>query len=223
MSWLKSVNLTKSEGGTIRSIAGYAGESLVVGRALLCGFNLFFKAWRDSKYDAVLDSKGVLYRIEIKQTLGDTTLSVSSGGRSGEQISRESESREKPLSTDDCDYVIGTTSANSYCWIVPTELIEILEIKSLSLNQIELFKEKWAVFLCEDSTLRHHLRDGFRKLEEVEIRKIATYLNVPSEFSEPFRLDPTNNRTKKFDLSIKDRLVVEIWMAIFRGIPDATL
>ena len=40
----------------------------MIGRALACGYNLFFKAWRDSSYDAVLDHNGILFRIEIKGT-----------------------------------------------------------------------------------------------------------------------------------------------------------
>ena len=58
---------------------------------MLCGFIIFVKAWRDSKYDAVLDAHGALYRIEIKGTAGDSDISTSSGGRSGQQISREAE------------------------------------------------------------------------------------------------------------------------------------
>lgn len=65
------------------------GESLVIGRALACGYNLFFKAWRDSKYDAVLDAVGQLFRVEIKQSGDGTQLSCTSGGRSGAQISLE--------------------------------------------------------------------------------------------------------------------------------------
>ena len=44
------------------------------------------------KYDAVLDSSGNLFRIEIK---GSSTekLSLTSGGRSGQQINRNATSR----------------------------------------------------------------------------------------------------------------------------------
>ena len=38
------------------------------------------------------------------------------------------ESREKVLSTDDCDFVIGVQSLRGNCWIIP---VEILEIESL--------------------------------------------------------------------------------------------
>jgi hypothetical protein len=106
MSWTHTVNIGEMPQGSFRSIAGYASESLVVGRAMLCGYIIFVKAWRDSKYDAVLDANGSLFRIEIKGTAGISTISTSSGGRAGEQISREAESRERPLSKVDCDWIV---------------------------------------------------------------------------------------------------------------------
>jgi hypothetical protein len=75
MSWESTKNIVQMPTGNFRSILWYAGESLAIGRALVCGYNLFFKAWRDAKYDAVLDANGTLYRLEIKQTSGTTGLS----------------------------------------------------------------------------------------------------------------------------------------------------
>ena len=72
---------TNNDGG--RSITGHATESLVVGRALLCGYNIFIAAFPSGKYDAVLDSSGNLFRIEIKGS-STNTLSLTSGGRSGQ-------------------------------------------------------------------------------------------------------------------------------------------
>jgi len=53
MEWQKTKNIGGLEVGNYRSIVGYAGESLVVRRALVCGFSVSLKAWRDSKCDAV--------------------------------------------------------------------------------------------------------------------------------------------------------------------------
>lgn len=214
VDWKSSQNIAQLPDGSFRSVAGYAGESLVVGRALLCGFNLFFKAWRDSKYDAVLDAENILYRIEIKQTLGVANISVSSGGRSGQQISREAASREKPISTDDCDYLIATQSNTGLCWIVPAELIEVLNIKQLNIKAIDVFKEKWSIFTVTDATITPHLKSGFRKLSN--LNAIATHLNINTTFTTPFSLDSNNKRLKKFKLNQNDRLVAEIWIAIFR-------
>ena len=205
--------------GSFRSIAGYASESLVVGRAMLCGFIIFVKAWRDSKYDAVLDAHGSLYRIEIKGTAKDLDISTSSGGRSGEQISRDAESREKPLSTDDCDWLIATTSMNSHCWIVPIEFIEILGLMKLTIKNIDLFKEKWAIFNSLDPNIKPYLKTGYKHLDITELEKIASNLHInTSTMSLIFTFDASNNRLKKFTLSYKDRLVIAIWEKIFNNI-----
>jgi len=219
MSWNSSVNIAEMPDGSFRSIAGYASESLVVGRAMLCGFIIFVKAWRDSKYDAVLDAHGSLYRIEIKGTAKDLDISTSSGGRSGEQISRDAESREKPLSTDDCDWLIATTSMNSHCWIVPIEFIEILGLMKLTIKNIDLFKEKWAIFNSLDPNIKPYLKTGYKHLDITELEKIASNLHInTSTMSLVFTFDASNNRLKKFTLSYKDRLVIAIWEKIFNNI-----
>ena len=144
--WARSLNLANLPKGTERSILGYAGESLVIGRALICGYNLFFKAWRDSKYDAVLEHLGILYRIEIKQSRDGKNFSVTSGARSGKQISRSVKSREQIISSKDCDFLIAVHSLSGTCWVVPIEIIEILNKKNLSSLALSSFKEAWAIF-----------------------------------------------------------------------------
>ena len=207
-------------GGSFRSIAGYASESLVVGRAMLCGYIIFVKAWRDSKYDAVLDANGSLFRIEIKGTAGTTTISTSSGGRAGEQISREAESRERPLSKVDCDWLIATTSMDSHCWVIPIEFIEILGALSINLPHLELFKEKWSVFVTQDPNVKPYLKSGYRDLDDAKIQEIANSMGIdPAIASERYSFDSSNNRLKKYELMPKDRLVIAIWEKIFRDLP----
>ena len=220
MSWAQTVNIAKMTDGSFRSIAGYASESLVVGRAMLCGYIIFVKAWRDSKYDAVLDANGSLFRIEIKGTSGDKTISTSSGARSGEQISRDAESRERPLSKIDCDWLIATTSMDSHCWIIPIEFIEILGLLSISLADLEKFKEKWDIFVSQDPNVQPYLKTGFRELSEYRILQIASSLGIDSEISkEIYSFDPENKRKKKYSLPAKDRLVIAIWEKIFTNLP----
>jgi hypothetical protein len=219
MSWTHTVNIGKMPKGSYRSIAGYASESLVVGRAMLCGYIIFVKAWRDSKYDAVLDANGVLFRIEIKGTAGEKSISTSSGGRAGEQISREAESRERPLSKIDCDWLIATTSMDSHCWVIPIEFIEILEIMSINITHLEIFKEKWSVFVTQDPNVKPYLKSGYRDLELSKIIEISESMGIDQAITnEKYSLDPTNNRLRKFDLSQKDRLVIAIWEKIFTNL-----
>jgi hypothetical protein len=207
-------------GGSFRSIAGYASESLVVGRAMLCGYIIFVKAWRDSKYDAVLDANGSLFRIEIKGTAGDKNISTSSGGRAGEQISRDAESRERPLSKIDCDWLIATTSMDSQCWVIPIEFIEILGVMNISLVDLDQFKEKWNIFVTQDPSIQPYLKNGYRDLDESKIVEIAESLGIDPAISlTTYSFDPTNNRKKKYSVPPKDRLVIAIWDKVFKDLP----
>jgi hypothetical protein len=219
MSWSHTVNIGEMPQGSFRSIAGYASESLVVGRAMLCGYIIFVKAWRDSKYDAVLDANGSLFRIEIKGTAGTSTISTSSGGRAGEQISREAESREKPLSKVDCDWLIATTSMDSQCWVIPIEFIEILGALNINLPHLEIFKEKWSIFVTQDPNVKPYLKSGYRDLDEIKINSIATSMGIDLAVAfDKYSFDPSNNRLKKYELIPKDRLVIAIWEKIFRDL-----
>lgn len=220
MGWEKTVNIAEIPDGSYRSIAGYAAESLVVGRAMICGYIIFVKAWRDSKYDAVLDAHGTLYRIEIKGTTKDTDITTSSGGRSGQQISREVESREKPLSTIDCDWLIATTSMDGVCWIVPIEFIEILGLMKLTIRDIDLFKEKWGIFNSTDPNIQPYLKDGFQKLSVKNKEQIAKNLGINIlSLDMTFSFNKQNKRLKKYKLTYDNALVIAIWTNIFLNIP----
>ena len=215
--WEKTKNLANLDGGIYRSILGYAGESIAIGRALVCGYNLFFKAWRDAKYDAVLDSNNNLFRVEIKQTSGDSSLTLTSGGRGGKQIKDEvkkgDESREKVLSTDDCDFVIGVQSLRGNCWIIPVELLEILGKKSITISQLSIFDEKWKVFDFSSKNITvEMIKKGFRDLTSNQLEDLCIKLNIsiPSNDSE-IKL---TNLAKPVKVNKEKRMIYEIWMYI---------
>ena len=79
-----------------RSLSGYAGQELVLGRLMLCGFNVLRSLWRDSKYDGMFEVNNHPIKIEIKSTKNDN-FTVTSGARAGRQIRRSVESRERIL------------------------------------------------------------------------------------------------------------------------------
>lgn len=212
MSWESTKNIVQMPTGNFRSIIGYAGESLAIGRALLCGYNLFFKAWRDAKYDAVLDANGTLYRLEIKQTCGTTSLSTSSGGRSGEQIDRNVASREATLSIEDCDYILGIQSLNGTCWIIPTEIVEILKIKDLKFYFLSHFEEKWGIFMFSHQNICNTLiKKGFSTLSDIELDSICSSLGlvVPPEL-----IIQIGQRTK-VTLTPRNWKIINIWLFIY--------
>ena len=213
-AWERSINLAKHPDGTIRSILGYAGESIVIGRALVSGYNLFFKAWRDSPYDAVLEYDGILYRIEIKQSGAGQELSLTGGGRSGAQISRSVESREHVVSTEDCDLLIGVHSLSGKCWVIPAEVLEILNRTRADVDAFRDFEESWAIFTNAPSELGpERLRTRLRKKTVAELETLAHNLGIalPAPDWHSYA-----TRTKVEFTSDIDKLAFAIWTEVGR-------
>ena len=215
--WTTTQNLAGLPVGQVRSILGYAGESLVIGRALACGYNLFFKAWRDSKYDAVLDAVGQLFRVEIKQSGDGSQISCTSGGRSGAQISRQAASREEVLSPEESDFLIGVHTFSGKCWVVPTEVIYYRNRKTNPTWSLDDYEEKWGIFSKPpfDFTLEE-IREGFRNFSESELENIANRIGL----SKPTELTyKHSSRSRAVNLpAIKDWYVLEIWSTIFKAL-----
>lgn len=212
--WTSSKNLAGLRVGLVRSILGYAGESLVIGRALACGYNLFFKAWRDSKYDAVLDASGELFRIEIKQSGKGDSISCTSGGRSGAQISRQAGSREAVLSPDESDFLIGVHTFSGKCWIVPTEVIYIRNQKRVRTSTLEPFVEKWGIFAHPPHGITlEQIRRGFRHLDIKDLERIATRMGLSKPRNLNYKYSPRSRSVRL--KSVKDWYVLEIWRTLF--------
>jgi len=194
--------------GSFRSIMGYANESLAIGRALQCGFNLFFKAWRDSAYDAVLDYNGILFRVEIKGTQTNT-LGVTSGGRAGRQINREAGSREHVLQKEDADFLFGIKGQKGDSYIIPIEVIQIINQKTIALSKLEGYKEKWGIFVGTNDFPPKVIREGFLDKTVDELNDICTTHNVTII---------TKLTRSSTPLSIKNSLVISIWNHIYDNV-----
>lgn len=214
--WEDKRNSAKLPEGKYRSIAGYADESLVIGRALACGYNLFFKAWRDSSYDAVLDYNGKLFRIEIKGTRIEK-VSTTSGGRSGQQISREAESREHIVSKNDCEFLICINGNNGDCYIIPTEVLEIFNQKSLAFTKVENFKEKWSIFSGTSTFDVKQIRDGFSHLSIEELENITSRNNISIPEGNDYPWQGFRGSKIK-NISNENKLILSIWKSIFESI-----
>jgi len=215
--WTQTQNLAGLPEGQVRSILGYAGESLVIGRALACGYNLFFKAWRDSKYDAVLDSGGQLFRVEIKQSGDGTQLSCTSGGRSGAQISRDVASREEVLSPDESDFLIGVHTFSGKCWVVPTEVIYFRNRKSNPTWSLKDFEEKWQIFSKPPfGFTMEEIRIGFRYRSLDELEAIASRIGINQPPSLQYKFSERSQAVQL--LSNREWYILEIWRKIFTSL-----
>ena len=215
--WTATRNLAGLPEGLVRSILGYAGESLVIGRALACGYNLFFKAWRDSKYDAVLDASGQLFRIEIKQSGDGTAISCTSGGRSGAQISRDADSREEVLSPEDSDFLIGVHTFSGTCWVIPTEVVHFRNRNSLRTVSLEAYVEKWKIFSQPPFDLSlEEIKNGFRKKDLSELEELGSRIGLrkPSNLTYQFS---SSSRAVTLP-NLHSWYVLEIWRSIFEAL-----
>ncbi len=206
-------NITDQSEGTYRSLNGAADENVFIGKATKAGFFLFFKAWRDMPYDAVLDHEGILFRVEVKgasaNKAGKTQFNVTRGGRSGAQIDRNAPSRTRLISRSDCDFVVGVNSDNGDCYIIPTDFIEIVDRQNLTTTSVEMFKEKWKLFTFGTQSNRltgEDTRDGLRTKELSELQQIGTDLGIilpPAEYQIP--------GTRKKVFNEKDKWILLIW------------
>ena len=176
---MQKINITNlDKEGTFRSLNGAASENIFIGKASAAGFFCFFKAWRDMPYDAIVDYKGILYRVEVKGS-ANSVFDISRGGRSGRQISRDAESRKRPIERSDCDFVVCVDANNNDCYIVPVDFIEIVGGETFSKTCISQFKEKWELFLHSETRLTgEQTRDGLQSLDLPVLQEIAERLGA---------------------------------------------
>lgn len=170
--WIK--NTTGVSDGSFRSLNGAADESIFQGKASKAGYYCFFKVWRDMPYDAVVDHEGILFRIEVKGSSGNS-FSVTRGGRSGEQINRAVASRTRIIERGDCDFVVGVDSNNGDCYIIPTDIIEVIGVENISRRTVSDYLEKWDLFKFGGGRMSdEQTRDGICGLSLAEVSSIAS-------------------------------------------------
>lgn len=134
-------NLVGVEDGIYRSMEGNADEMIVVGKLIKMGFNCSRVDVTSSKYDAVIDKKGKLLRIQIKGT-NTNNLDLTSGARSGQQINRQAQSRVRKLTKNDCDILLGVLKESAICYVIPAIDLEKFG-NNVNLKNLAQYKEKW--------------------------------------------------------------------------------
>lgn len=212
MAWEKDITgVDAAKPGTFRSLNGAADENIFTGRASKAGFYCFFKVWRDMPYDAVLDYDGVLYRVEIKGSSSDS-FNVTRGSRSGAQIIR-GKSRTRTLAREDCDFVVGVDSNTGDCYIIPEDVIEIIDKHDLKHTTLTNYYEKWKLFMHTTNFLtKEQTRDGLRGMSLADLTALAGSLGIAVPASD-IRIPGT--RSSKIT-DPKDKAVYSIWEGIAR-------
>lgn len=140
MDWEK--NITGTPKGIYRTTNGNADELIAIGRIIKAGFPCSRVDITNSRYDAIIDiGKGTLLRVQIKGS-SNGKISLTGGGRSGQQISRDVESRVYKYTKKDCDLFVAIDSKNGDCYIIPIEKLADWGITK-SLSKLSAFKENW--------------------------------------------------------------------------------
>jgi hypothetical protein len=142
MSW--AYNITDIEAGVFRTINGNSDEMIGVGRCMKAGFPCSRVDITNGKYDAIVDvdSKRLL-RIQIKGTRTGS-IGFTGGSRSGQQISREAESRTYKYTSADCDVILGVDGTNGDCYIIPVEDLTKWG-SSVRIANLAEYKENWTL------------------------------------------------------------------------------
>ncbi len=132
-------------------------------RALKHGLIVFFKLWPDIKYDMVIDCGGELFRVQVK---GSQTgvISPTSGQRAGIQIKKQV-SKERMLTRDDCDAIIGINANNGDCYVFPIDYVTALGKKSIAFKNTEAFLERWDYIVGNHYLSTAQNRKGIEKSE----------------------------------------------------------
>ena len=227
----KNLNITKLKPGSWRSMLGYAGQEIALGRLLSCGFNVARSLWRDGKYDGALDVNNVLVKIEIKSST-TTNYSVTSGQRGGLSIRTEvksgNESREEILKKDDADFFVGVSLIDGSCCIVPIELVSICKRKTFPIKSLHNYREKFKIFLGSEKygITTEDIKYGFSSKNINELEEICKRLKIEksnNEKKERFKYPKEkvlSKRVKSFIVDYKDSLILDIWIFLFSEIND---
>lgn len=142
MTWAR--NVTGIDSGIFRTINGNSDEMIAVGRCMKAGFPCSRVDTTNGRYDAIVDVNGTrLLRIQIKGT-STNSLSLSGGGRSGQQIDRSVKQRTYKYTKEHCDLILGIDGRTGECYIIPIEAT-IGWGTSKSLSKLKEYRENWEI------------------------------------------------------------------------------
>lgn len=140
------VNLNNINSGVMTANAGDSAQFLFVSRAILAGYNCSNVDVRSSRYDAVIDYKGMIFKVQVKGISG-STVSFKNRDRGGRGIDTHNDRNiGKRITSDDCDIYVAVDKQVGLCYIIPMVDIDAWDddaIKSVNVKQLEQYLENW--------------------------------------------------------------------------------
>ena len=127
---------------------GDSAQFLFIARALLAGFNCSNVDLRSSKYDAVIDYKSILLRVQVKGLALGSSISFMTRARGGQGIDHTHErNMGAKITKKDCDLYAAVNKETGLCYIIPMEWADKQDKTNFSPDdpQITNFKENWDI------------------------------------------------------------------------------
>ena len=143
-------NINNIDSGVMTANAGDSAQFLFVSRAILAGFNCSNVDVRSSRYDAVIDYKGKIFKVQIKGVTGDT-ISFKDRDRGGRGIDTHNERNiGKRITSADCDIYAAVDKQLGICYLIPMKDIDDWpddDIKSVNVNDQRIipYRENWGI------------------------------------------------------------------------------
>lgn len=138
-------NIQNINSGIMTANAGDSAQFLFLSRAILAGYNCSNVDVRSSRYDAVIDYKNILLRVQVKG-ISSNEISFVDRDRGGQGIDFTHENNKgKRITSQDCDLYVAVDKDNGICFIIPMDDIDtkykmVSKAKLLELNE---YKENW--------------------------------------------------------------------------------
>ena len=144
-----SNNINNIESGVQTANAGDSAQFLFISRAILAGFNCSNVDVRSSRYDAVIDYKGLIFKVQVKG-ISSNSVSFKDRDRGGRGIDTHNERNQgKRITSEDCDIYVAVDKQVGICYLIPMkDFVDKLtddQIKSYSVNNLVEFRENWGI------------------------------------------------------------------------------
>ena len=142
-----SLNLNNVEEGVMTANAGDSAQFLFLARAILAGYNCSNVDVRSSRYDAIIDYKTKLFKVQIKGISG-TTISFKDRDRGGRGIDTENERNQgKRITLEDCDIYAAVDKQMGICYIIPMKDADptVWPKDTMTLKEAEKYRENWNI------------------------------------------------------------------------------
>lgn len=141
-------NINNIESGIMTANAGDSAQFLFVSRAILAGYNCSNVDVRSSRYDAIIDFQGKLFKVQVKG-ISDNKISFKDRDRGGRGIdTSNARNQGQRITSKDCDIYVAVDKQIGICYIIPMKNIDQLpddDIKSVSIDKVEQYRENWSI------------------------------------------------------------------------------